>query len=154
MTERLILLTLFGLTVVAAWAASRWWLSLRVQRLQRVDAPPELDALGLAPTQPAILYFTTTTCGICRLQQAPALRQVTQRLSGRVSVHQLDAVAAESLARYYGVLSVPTTVVLDHQRRPLHVNHGLAPANQLMQQLAAIEWSSPALPGATISTGA
>lgn len=33
MTERLILLTLFGLTVAGAWTASRWWLSLRLQRL-------------------------------------------------------------------------------------------------------------------------
>ncbi len=153
MTERLILLTLFGLTVAGAWTASRWWLSLRLQRLQQADAPPELDTLGLAPTQPAILYFTTTTCGICRLQQAPALKQVAQRLPGRVSVHQLDAVAAESLARYYGVLTVPTTVVLDHQRRPLHVNHGLAPANQLLQQLAAIEWSAPVRPGAPMGKG-
>ncbi len=138
MAERFFILALFGLTVAAAWAASRWWLGLRVQQLQRTDAPPELEALGLPSAQPAILYFTTTTCGICRLQQAPALKQVTQRLAGGVSVHQLDAVAAEALARHYGVLTVPTTVILDPQRRPRHVNHGLAPAHQLLQQLEAI----------------
>ena len=42
---------------------------------------------------------------------------------------------ARTLADFYGVLTVPTTVVLDERRRPAHINHGLAPAPVLLTQV-------------------
>jgi hypothetical protein len=39
------------------------------------------------------------------------------------------------LADYYHVMTVPTTVVLDSQRRPVAINHGVATTEQLLAQV-------------------
>ena len=84
-------------------------------------------------TRPAVLYFTTPDCAQCRLQQAPILRQLAAKVD--VAVHKLDAVEQEALARFYGIMTVPTTVVLDPQLRPVAVNHGVAPLPKLLAQV-------------------
>lgn len=135
MVERVAFLMLAAAVLGLAFLAFRAWQRARVAQLAQRAAPAELLGLGLPAGSPAILYFTTAMCGICRLQQAPALQQLAQRLDHRVPVHTLDAIEARALADFYGVLTVPTTVVLDQGRRPAHINHGLATAPVLFTQV-------------------
>jgi hypothetical protein len=51
----------------------------------------------------------------------------------------VDAIQREDLARHFGILTVPTTVLLDGQRRPVAINHGVAPLQKLRAQLAGVE---------------
>jgi thioredoxin 1 len=88
------------------------------------------------PVGPALLYFTTPTCAQCRLQQAPILEQLAQNMD--VAVYTLDAVEQEQLARFFGIMTVPTTVWLDDQQHPIAINHGLAKLPQLRQQAALL----------------
>ena len=133
MLERTIGLALFALAVAAGLALWRWRLDRQRQHLALAELPAGLAPL-LPEPNPAILYFTTPTCAQCRLQQAPALAQVQRQRAG-LQVIKLDAVEHDALARFYHVMTVPTTVVLDSQRRPIAINHGLAPAGRLAAQL-------------------
>jgi thiol-disulfide isomerase/thioredoxin len=136
MFDRLIILAAFALLLATAYLLWRMRLQQRTQRLALADpgGPVELAALPLA-AGPAVLYFTTPTCAQCRFQQTPALAQVQERLAGGLQVLKLDAVEHQRLADYYHVMTVPTTVVLDSQRRPAAVNHGLATAERLLAQI-------------------
>lgn len=137
MVERLVILSAFALLLATAYLLWRLRLQQQTQRLAAVDpgGPAELASLALIDG-PAVLYFTTPTCAQCRFQQTPALAQVQQRLDS-VQVLKLDALEHQRLADYYHVMTVPTTVVLDSQRRPLAINHGLATSERLLAQLAA-----------------
>jgi hypothetical protein len=44
----------------------------------------------------------------------------------------------EALARFYGIMTVPTTVVLDQRRQPVAVNHGVAPLGKLQGQVTGM----------------
>lgn len=137
MVERLVILSAFALLLATAYLLWRLRLQQQTQRLAAVDpgGPAELASLALIDG-PAVLYFTTPTCAQCRFQQTPALAQVQQRLDS-VQVLKLDALEHQRLADYYHVMTVPTTVVLDSQRRPLAINHGLATSERLLAQLGA-----------------
>lgn len=133
MLERSIGLLVFALTLAAGVALWRFYAAHQVQRLGQVRLPEQLAALT-PPGRPAVLYFTTATCAQCRLQQAPALAQVQARRLD-MNLVKLDAVDQRELADFYHVMTVPTTVVLDHQGRPVAVNHGLATPDRLLAQL-------------------
>ena len=81
----------------------------RLALLAEASAPEAVRKL-VAGESPAILYFTTAQCAQCRFQQSPILEQLAER--ARVAVYAIDAVAQQDLARFYGVMTVPSTVVL------------------------------------------
>jgi thiol-disulfide isomerase/thioredoxin len=121
-----------GAIIVAAlglyWLFNRWILA-------RVSG----RARGLSPGgQPAIVYFTTPGCAPCRTIQRPALDDLKARLGERLEIVEIDAAARPDLARDWGVLSVPTTFVIDSTGRSRYVNHGVADAEKLLGQVERI----------------
>ena len=92
----------------------------------------------LQPGRPAILYFTTPDCVTCRVYQRPQLRRLEGMLGERVQVVEVDAQSRPELARRWGVLSVPTTFVLDSAGKPRHVNHGAVAAEKLAEQVDSV----------------
>ena len=135
MAERMIVLLVgMGLALVA-YGAWRWWQQRRLQRLARTTPAVSLPA-GVDGAKPAVLYFTTVDCAQCRLQQTPILAQLQNRVD--VVVHKLDAIEQEALARFYGIMTVPTTVVLDQRLQPVAVNHGVAPLQKLQEQITKL----------------
>ena len=135
MVERLVVLGIGVLAALAAYGAWRWWQARRLQTLARAVTPAPLPA-GMDGSKPAVLYFTTADCAQCRLQQTPILAQLQNQ--GDVVVHRLDAIEQEALARFYGIMTVPTTVVLDQRLQPVAVNHGVAPLQKLQAQVREI----------------
>ena len=89
--------------------------------------------------QPAIVYFTTPTCAPCKTVQRPAIEKLKKNLGQQLQVFEVDASAEPDLAQDWGVLSVPTTFVIDSEGTPRHVNHGVATAEKLTQQLEDFE---------------
>jgi thioredoxin 1 len=134
MLERLIILTGVLLVAAVAWWICCVWQRRRLDQLQEEILP---SALGhqIALGSPAVLYFTAEGCVQCKLQQTPVLERFAADTG--IAVHKLDAVVQQDLAAFYNVMTVPTTVVLDRQRRPVAINYGLAPLQKLRQQIEA-----------------
>jgi thiol-disulfide isomerase/thioredoxin len=118
--------------VLFYWAATRLRLSLLRHRAQ---GGGRFGGLELRLGVPAILYFTTPDCAPCRTVQGPAIEELSEQLGERLQVIKIDASEQMALADYWGVLSVPTTFIIDAQGRPRHVNNGVMTAVRLRQQL-------------------
>jgi thioredoxin 1 len=134
--ERFLILVVVVLLAAAALLAWRAYQRRRLATIVELAAPAEVAQL-VDRTRPAVLYFTTPDCAQCRLQQAPILSQLAAKVD--VAIHKLDAVEQEALARFYGIMTVPTTVILDPQLRPLAVNHGVAPLPKLLAQVEEVK---------------
>lgn len=133
MVERLMIAAsiaaLFGLlrVVFRAYGAAR------MDRATEALTPDLLAELGLEPG-PGIVYFWTETCGQCRTMQAPALDRVREALP-QVQVMSINAVERPAVASRFGVLTVPTTAVIDGAGSLRAVNHGYADVETLKGQL-------------------
>ncbi len=100
---------------------------------------------GYTPGKPAILYFTDPGCAPCQTLQDPALEQVAAQFGERLQIIKVQALENPHLTDSWGVLSLPTTFIIDTQGRPRGVNHGVARAPRLLDQLLAIGEASPQL---------
>jgi thioredoxin 1 len=122
---------------IAGMLAGVYWLVNRV-----IISRARGKRLGLETIQlgvPAILYFTTPTCAPCRTVQRPALARLVEQKGEAVQVIEIDASAEPELANYWGVLSVPTTFIIDSKGRPRRVNHGIASSQKLGRQIDEVE---------------
>ncbi len=90
---------------------------------------------------PAIVYFTTPTCVPCKTTQRPILEQLQAAYGQWLQVIEIDASAHPDLAHEWGVMTVPTTFVLDAQGRPRYINQGVVSAAKLLQQLELEDYS-------------
>lgn len=87
------------------------------------------------PNKPVIVYFTTPDCAPCKTVQRPALNRVRQLLGESLEVVEIDATQRPDLAKTWGVMSVPTTFLLDARGEARYVNNGVTRAEKLMEQL-------------------
>ena len=87
------------------------------------------------PNKPVIVYFTTPDCAPCKTVQRPALDQVRTLLGEKLQVIEIDASERPDLAKSWGVMSVPTTFLLDVRGEARYVNNGVARAEKLMEQI-------------------
>lgn len=123
MSAQLWALAVAGVVVLAAAILEAW----RAARARR----RALLATAAPASEPYILYFTGDGCTVCRTHQEPALARL-----GSVRIDKVDAVSERQLADRFQVYTLPTTVVMTPEGKPLHVNYGYAPAPKLEQQLA------------------
>lgn len=131
LTRALIALSLIGLGAALYWVLNRALLArLRARGLRLKSLKPGL---------PALLYFTTPGCVPCKTYQRPQIERLRRHLGEAFQVIEVDATAEPDLADYWGVLSVPTTFIIDSQGRPRRVNHGIISAEALQEQILDAE---------------
>jgi thiol-disulfide isomerase/thioredoxin len=130
-TERLLLLVVIGGGLALLWLGLRW----RTARLRRPSARDVLVRLA-AGGSPLVMAFTTPECVPCRTMQRPALEELERRYPGRVEVREVDAAAVPDLADRFGIMTVPSTVVIDPQGGIVAINYGLARWEKLATQLS------------------
>ena len=126
----LFLLIVAGLGV--GYAAFRRWQLYCAVKTARLD-PLLCD---LRPGVPAVVYFTSPECAPCRFQQAPALDRLRADLGEGIHVIEINALEDSDAATRWGVMSVPTTFVLDPQGQPRAVNYGVAGVDKLRAQVS------------------
>ena len=98
-----------------------------------------LDSLFLAlPNKPTIVYFTTPDCAPCETIQRPALEKLTRLFGEKLQIVEVDAVQRPDLAKTWGVMSVPTTFLLNSRGEARYVNNGVARAEKLMEQIQTL----------------
>jgi thiol-disulfide isomerase/thioredoxin len=111
-------------------------LYLLYNRLLSYRARGLLTDLGpLRPNAFTLVYFTTSTCVPCKTIQRPAIEKLIQDLGNALNVIEIDATEKPTLASRWGVMSVPTTFVINPRGELLHVNHGVTRAEKLLVQL-------------------
>jgi thiol-disulfide isomerase/thioredoxin len=90
------------------------------------------------PNKPVIVYFTTPDCAPCKTIQRPALNKLSILMGDKLEVVEIDATQHPDLAKQWGVLSVPTTFLLDASGEARFVNNGVARVEKLMEQLQTL----------------
>ncbi len=124
-------LVIAGILVGLYWVLN--WVILSRAKSKRLG----LDTIR--PGVPTILYFTTPTCVPCKTTQRPALDRLQEELGSSIQVIEVDASVHSEVADYWGVLSVPTTFIIDSKGRPRRINHGVASTEKLHMQLKEVE---------------
>ena len=132
MIERLALfLMLAGLALIA-------YAGFPLAGVARLPIRPRRSAAGAAAARHRrCSHFTTPSCAPCRFQQRPAIAGLLHELGDRVQVI-VDAQEQPDAAARWGVLSVPTTFILDRTGRPRACNNGVAGLDRLRQQLMSL----------------
>ncbi len=90
------------------------------------------------PNKPGIVYFTTPDCAPCKTVQRPALEKLTKLLGEKLHVVEIDATERPDLAKTWGVMSVPTTFLLNARGEARYVNNGVARVEKLMEQIQTL----------------
>jgi thiol-disulfide isomerase/thioredoxin len=129
----LMAVTISGLGVAAYLLFNRVTLARATSKVKRFAS--------YRPGLPALVYFTTPSCAPCKTIQRPAIEGMKTNFGQWFQVIEVDASARPDLAQEWGVMSVPTTFVIDAKGKPCYVNHGVAMAEKLIQQLEIEDYS-------------
>ena len=108
-----------------------WTLQFRTRNLLTDLGPKHPGAFTL-------VYFTTPTCIPCKTVQRPAIQRLHQMLGNALHVVEIDATERPDLAKIWGVMSVPTTFLLNAKGEARYVNNGVARAEKLMEQIQTL----------------
>lgn len=127
----------FGLAIVIiGLGAFAYWLIH--QRLLIRARNNVLTLFNTLPNKPVLVYFTTPDCVPCKTVQRPAINQVSNLLGEKLEVIEINAYEQPDLAQTWGVMSVPTTFVLDAQGQARYVNNGVIRAEKLLEQIQTL----------------
>ena len=135
MSSEILLRFTFAIGIIALglsiyWLVNRYLLARAGNNINNL-----LDPL---PNKPVIVYFTTPDCVPCKTIQRPALDQLTSTLGDKLQVIEIDATERPDLAKTWGVMSVPTTFLLNASGEARYVNNGVARAEKLLEQLQTL----------------
>jgi len=127
----------FGLAVViiGLGAFAYWLVNQRLLIRARNNA---FSLFNTLPNKPVLVYFTTPDCVPCKTIQRPAINRVSHVLGEQLEVIEIDATERPDLAKAWGVMSVPTTFVLDTRGEARFVNNGVARAEKLLEQIQTL----------------
>jgi len=124
--DRLLAFSLVAAVLAVSWAGLAWR-SWRFRRRTAADL--------LVNSRPLVLAFSTPDCVPCKTIQKPALEELQRRYQDRVNIREVDALAQPELAGRFGILTVPSTVVVGATGVVLAINHGAAAWEKLAQFL-------------------
>jgi thiol-disulfide isomerase/thioredoxin len=130
MIERLILTIFIFVALAAGYRIFNTW---QIRRVAQTDPLLSNFAVGM----PGVVLFTADYCAPCKFQQRPALQHLLEQV-GSVQFIEVNVEADPDAAQRWGVMSLPTTYILDKTGMPRAVNHGVTSAEKLRQQLEAI----------------
>lgn len=124
----------FGLAIVIIGLGAFAYWSIN-QRLLVRASNNVFTLFKKLPNKPVLVYFTTPDCTPCKTVQRPAIDRVSDLLGEKLEVVEIDATERPDLAKVWGVMSVPTTFLLDARGEARFVNNGIARAEKLLEQI-------------------
>ena len=129
MIERILILVALAAIGIVAYRAFNLW------KLRRINEHDQLFA-NFAPGKPGVVLFTAEYCYPCITQQKPAIRSLVEQMA--VQIIEVDVEKNPEVAQRWGVLSLPTTFILDRDGKPRDINHGVTSTEKLKRQLEAV----------------
>jgi thiol-disulfide isomerase/thioredoxin len=135
MTSEILLRLGSALGIIVLGVSVYWLLNQRLLSRAGNQAQALLNPL---PNKPTIVYFTTPDCAPCKTIQRPALDKVSNLFGDGLQVVEIDATERPDLAKTWGVMSVPTTFLLNSRGEARYVNNGVARVEKLMEQIQAL----------------
>ena len=137
MVERALALAAITLLVAVAVVAARRYAAHTATRVMTAAADPLWATLGAVPDgRRTLVTFSTPSCAACHKAQAPAVSRVEQQFGAdALRVIRVDAAERPEIAEAFGVLTVPSTVVLAEAGHVVAINQGFAPTVRLVEQL-------------------
>jgi thiol-disulfide isomerase/thioredoxin len=134
--QRLILLSIVAAGLVLAIVIARTWAARHRSQVSAAPVGQLWAALGASPDdRPTFVAFSSPACSACHTAQAPALWHLQQQLGETaVRVLQVDVATQPAAARAFGIVTVPSTVLLERDGVRA-INHGFRPAQRLADQL-------------------
>jgi thiol-disulfide isomerase/thioredoxin len=127
--------SLLAIGIIALGTLAYW---LASQRLLARAQNNLLTLFNTPPNKPVLVYFTTPTCAPCKTIQRPAIEQIRRLLGEKLQVVEIDATEHPDLATTWGVMSVPTTFLLDSHGEARYVNNGVVRVEKLMEQIQTL----------------
>lgn len=100
------------------------------RRLVEDFTTPEWEYLG---DMPAVVDFYADWCGPCR-RLSPVIDKVAEEYEGRVRFYKVDVDSAESLARAYGIRSIPSVLFIPLSGEPV-MSVGLISESELKEKV-------------------
>jgi thiol-disulfide isomerase/thioredoxin len=108
-----------------------------LKRWQKRMARRARSQLVVGTGNVSIVYFHSSSCGVCQASQKPILdRLLAQVGASRLKVVAVDVNEKMEIARDWGVTTLPTTYVFDAAGEVAHVNSGLATERTLRRQVS------------------
>jgi thiol-disulfide isomerase/thioredoxin len=135
MSSDILLRSALAIGIIALGLGAYWLINQRLLVRARNNI---FTLFKTFPNKPVIVYFTTPDCVPCKTIQRPALDRVTTLFGEKLQVVEIDATERPDLAKVWGVMSVPTTFLLDSRGEARYVNNGVARVEKLMQQLQTL----------------
>jgi hypothetical protein len=137
MVERFLALLAIAVAVAVLVLTVQTWNRRKARSVLHAAGAAAWANLGAAPDgRRTLVTFSTLSCAACHTAQAPAVTAVEAQLGpSTVRVIQVDAARRPEVARAFGVLTVPSTIVLAPTGHVIAVNQGFAPSGRLVEQL-------------------
>jgi thiol-disulfide isomerase/thioredoxin len=132
MNVDVLLRSVLAIAIILIGALGYWLFNQRLLLRARNNLFTLFNTL---PNKPVIVYFTTPDCTPCKTVQRPAINHVSKLLGEKLQVVEIDATERPDLAKIWGVMSVPTTFLLDAHGEARYINNGVARAEKLMEQI-------------------
>lgn len=135
MSYEILLRFALAVGIIIAGVGVYWLLN---QRLLSRAGDNLNSLLNPLPNKPTIIYFTTPDCAPCKTVQRPALDKLSNLFGEKLHVVEIDATERPDLAKTWGVMSVPTTFLLNSRGEARYVNNGVARVEKLMEQIQTL----------------
>jgi len=135
MSSEILLRSLLAIGIIVVGLGAYWLVNQRLLARARTNA---FSLFNTFPNKPVLVYFTTPTCAPCKTVQRPAIDKIAKLLGEKLHVVEIDATQHPDLAKTWGVMSVPTTFLLDSRGEARYVNNGVARAEKLMEQIQTL----------------
>ncbi|MEJ2615666.1 MAG: thioredoxin family protein [Ignavibacteriaceae bacterium] len=94
--------------------------------------PFEIDNIN--PALPTIIYFWTEQCAQCNSVQKPVILKLKEE-GNEFNFISYNAIKELDITKYLNIKTVPSTVVLNHEKKINYINSGYTAGKILKEQL-------------------
>ncbi len=130
MLERIITLSIF---LILAYILARKLYSHKV--ISNGSLPFEMNNIN--PALPTILYFWTEQCAQCNSVQKPAILKLREE-GNEFNFISFNAIKELEIVNHLNIMTVPSTIVLNNEKKINYINSGYTPGKILKEQIIQI----------------